>query len=79
MDPVDVGQEFETTMKVKTLERDGLILYVADDTQVFIAHEYSEILLNTVFAKVQNVLCRAFEARFSDIITPIFIVISSSC
>ncbi len=34
MDPVNVDQDFETTMKIKTLERDGLVFYVADDTQV---------------------------------------------
>ena len=34
MDPRTVDQNFQATMKVKTVERDGLIFYVADDTQV---------------------------------------------
>ena len=46
MDPVNVDQDFETTMKIKTLERDGLIFYVSDDTQVS-AFETNHILEKT--------------------------------
>ncbi len=34
MDPVSIDAEFQTTMKVKTREKDGLVFYVTDDGQV---------------------------------------------
>ena len=48
MDPVNVDQDFQATMKIKTLERDGLIFYSADDTQVSVRNLMypSNLLLN---------------------------------
>ncbi len=36
MDPVNVGEDFQATMKIKSQQDDGLIFYVSDDAQVFI-------------------------------------------
>ena len=34
MDPVNVNTNFEATLKIKTLETDGLIMYLTNDDQV---------------------------------------------
>ena len=34
MPPVDINTNFAMTMKVKTLDKDGLVFYTTDDTQV---------------------------------------------
>ena len=34
MPPVDIETNFAMTMKVKTLDKDGLVFYTTDDSQV---------------------------------------------
>ncbi len=36
MDPVNVDENFQATMKIKSTQDNGLIFYVSDDVQVII-------------------------------------------